>query len=124
MEIGRIPSIAPGTIATTVTSGKVQEVQTILPEYLTVPAAGRSESAGLTFREIPLQTPSLSEEELPREREVRETRNREVRREIEIDRDTSALVFRAIDISTGDVVSQYPEEARLRLSSYLNEILE
>jgi len=124
MEIGRIPAIAPGTLATPTNGSTVQAVQTILPEYQTVTQTGRSESAQLTFREVSAEETDAIREQLRLEREARELRNREVRREIEVDRDTSAPIFRAIDVTTGDVVRQYPEEARLRLSAYIQNILE
>lgn len=124
MEIGRIPTIAPGTIANTSGGNTVQAVQTILPQYQTVTRAGQSESIPLTFREVSTKENDTAREQLRAERDARDQRNDEVRKEIEIDRDTSALIFRAIDVTTGDVVRQYPEEARLKLSAYIETILE
>lgn len=130
MEIGRTPNIAPGPVADVTSSNKGQQA-TQLPEYQTVTPAARSESPQLTFREVPIRPSGQgtrdaqnapdqvdSTEEQAQESRL-ERREREVRREIEVDRDTSALVFRAIEVSTGDVVQQYPEEARLNLRAYI-----
>lgn len=40
---------------------------------------------------------------------------RELQSEFEIDPETNALVFKKLDIQTGDVVEQVPEEAILRM---------
>jgi len=51
---------------------------------------------------------------------VNEIREREIRREFEHDREIAALIFKSIDVSTGEIVKQYPEEARLNLRAYLS----
>lgn len=129
MEIGRTPIIAPSTVANTTNGNNVQAVQTILPQDQAVPQAGRSESIPLTFREVPLKDNNDTKEPLPAEQGTAEQQNSEtqrgveVRKEIEVDRETSALVFRAIDVTTGDVVRQYPGESRLKLSAYIDRLL-
>ncbi len=125
MEIGRIPNIAPGPSATVNNGTSVPTVQTILPESQTVTSSARTEGANLTFREIPVQQNLPQEnpaEEQRQERRQEEIRQREIRREFEVDRDTSALVFRAIDVESGDVLRQFPEESRLKLSAYLDTV--
>lgn len=136
MEIGRIPSIAPDTTATTQQNGSGARAQTVLPATQTVTSATGPDSPQLTFREVPVRQltrddtePASGEEiEQPAEEKALETRlerrDREVRREIEFDRDASAVVFRAVEVSTGDVVSQFPEEARLNLRAYLDTQVE
>ncbi|MBA4782996.1 MAG: flagellar protein FlaG [Rhizobiales bacterium] len=120
MEIGRIPIIAPGTVTGATSVNNVQAVQTILPEYQTVTQAGTSESARLILREIPVRQNEEPAKQAADAASRALVTDREVRREIEIDRDTTALVFRAVDVSTGEVVRQYPEESRLKLSAYLH----
>lgn len=119
MEIGRIPIIAPGTVTGVTSVNNVQAVQTILPEYQTVTQAGATESARLVLREIPVRQATEPAQQAADAAPRALVTDREVRREIEIDRDTTALVFRAVDVSTGEVVRQYPEESRLKLSAYL-----
>lgn len=119
MEIGRIPIIAPGTVTGVASVNNVQAVQTILPEYQTVTQAGTSESTRLVLREIPVRQATEPAQQASDAAPRALVTDREVRREIEIDRDTTALVFRAVDVSTGEVVRQYPEESRLKLSAYL-----
>lgn len=121
MEIGRIPATAPGTSATKVGGNTVRAVQTILPQHQTVTRSGHSESTPLTFREVTTKVTNSEIEKLLGEYSARENKNREVRKEIEIDRDTSALVFRAIDAATGDIECQHPEEARQKLSAYIEK---
>lgn len=128
MEIGRIPAIAPGAVANKASGNHVQAVQTILPQYQTVPQAGHSESIPLAFREVPLKKNNATKKPVSAEQDANEHQKNEnlkgieVRKEVEVDRETSALVFRAIDITTGDVVHQYPEESRLKLSAYIDKI--
>ncbi|MEP3525876.1 MAG: flagellar protein FlaG [Hyphomicrobiales bacterium] len=132
MEIGRIPAIAPGATTNESVGNNARAVQTILPQYQTVPQTGRSESIPLTFREVPLannannnaaKEPVRTTEDTAAQQQGETLRDREIRKEIEVDRETSALIFRAIDITTGDVVRQYPEESRLNLSAYIDKIL-
>ena len=81
--------------------------------------------SSLTFREVPVQQPQQDSQDLRGDTSIgsdaveNQNREREIRREFEVDRETSALVFRSIDVSTGEVVQQYPEEARLNLRAYL-----
>lgn len=124
MDIGRSPIIAPvPSIDTNVSSRGAQA--TVLPQFQTVQRAAGSDSASLTFREVKVRTPQKDNSGPQRETSVssnvveNQNREREIRREIEVDRETSALIFRSIDVSTGEVVQQYPEEARLNLRAYL-----
>lgn len=112
MDIGRSPIIAPGTVTGVISANNVHAEQTILPESQVVTQAASTERARLVLREIPVQQTA---DAASRTQFI----DRELRREIEIDRDTTALVFRAVDVSTGEVVRQYPEESRLKLSAYL-----
>ena len=45
---------------------------------------------------------------------------REVDREIELDDETKQLVFKKIDVQSGDVVQQVPEEAMLRMRALIH----
>ena len=124
MDIGRSPIIAPvPSIDTNVSSRGAQA--TVLPQFQTVQRAASSDSVSLTFREVPVQQAQEDSQESQSETSIgsdaveNENREREIRREFEVDRETSALIFRSIDVSTGEVVQQYPEEARLNLRAYL-----
>ncbi|MEP3234083.1 MAG: hypothetical protein ABJN04_13570 [Hyphomicrobiales bacterium] len=124
MDIGRIPIIAPVPSGdTNVTSRGTQA--TDLPQFQTVQRTASSDSVSLTFREVPAPQPNEAREE-PSFDQVEafdsvalQNREREIRREFERDRETAALIFKSIDVSTGEVVQQYPEEARLNLRAYL-----
>ena len=124
MDIGRSPIIAPvASVSTNVNSQGTQA--TLLPQFQTVQRTAGSDSVSLTFREVPVQQPQEDSQGSQREASVgsdaveNENREREIRREFEVDRETSALIFRSVDVSTGEVVQQYPEEARLNLRAYL-----
>jgi len=124
MEVGRTPIIAPVPAAdTNVSSGGSRATE--LPQFQSVQQAAGSESTTLTFREVAVREPENTSDEQAEETaeassEARNDRvERETRRDFEVDRETSALIFRSIDVSTGDVVQQYPEEARLNLRAYL-----
>ena len=124
MDIGRSPVIARvSSVGTNVNSQGTQA--TLLPQFQTVQRAAGSDSVSLTFREVPVRDSKSELEEQSQETsnasdEARsDRRETEIRREFEIDRETSALIFRSIDVSTGDVVQQYPEEARLNLRAYI-----
>ncbi len=45
------------------------------------------------------------------------------RREIVEDRDTNSMVYRVVDVATGEVASQTPSEARLKLRAYIDRIV-
>jgi len=125
MDIGRNPIIAPvSPVDTNVDSRGTQA--TLLPQFQTVQQAAGLDSVSLTFREITVREPqkdkSESQDNAPISSATNEnqSRAREIRREFEVDRETSALIFRSVDVSTGEVVQQYPEEARLNLRAYLS----
>lgn len=124
MDIGRNPIIAPVPAVDNKVVGRDAQA-TELPQFQTVQRAGQSESTTLTFREIIVRDKSGERAKQAEETEQAandarsELRARETRREFEVDRETSALIFRSIDVSTGEVVQQYPEEARLNLRAYL-----
>ena len=124
MDIGRSPIIAPVPIVGTNVNGRGTQA-TLLPQFQTVQRAGGSDSVSLTFREVQVQQPQAENKETQSSASAgsdaveNQNREREIRREFEVDRETSALVFRSVDVSTGEVVQQYPEEARLNLRAYL-----
>ena len=125
MDIGRSPIIAPvSSVGTNVDSRGTQA--TLLPQLRTVQRAAGSDSATLTFREVSVQQPRKDNNETQSDASAgssvveNQNREREIHREFERDRETSALVFKSIDVSTGEVVQQYPEEARLNLRAYLS----
>lgn len=124
MDIGRSPIVAPApTVDSNVTERSAQATE--LPQIQTVQQASSSDSVSLTFREVPVQQRQEQNDEPVGDDSISadaieiENREREIRREFEVDRETSALIFRSIDASTGEVVQQYPEEARLNLRAYL-----
>ncbi|GLK76586.1 hypothetical protein GCM10008171_18400 [Methylopila jiangsuensis] len=43
-------------------------------------------------------------------------------RRVEIDAETSSLIYRTVEIATGAVLSQTPDEARLRLRAYIDGV--
>ena len=124
MDIGRSPIIAPVASVGTNVNGRGTQA-TLLPQFQTVQRAAGSDSVSLTFREVPVQQPQAKNDESQDSASIgsdaveNQNREREVRREFEVDRETSALIFRSVDVSTGEVVQQYPEEARLNLRAYL-----
>ena len=124
MDIGRSPIVAPVSTVDVNVSGRSAQA-TELPQFQTVQQASSSDSVSLTFREVPVQQPQQESEEPQGDTSIgsdaveNQNREREIRREFEVDRETSALVFRSVDVSTGEVVQQYPEEARLNLRAYL-----
>lgn len=126
MDIGRSPIIAPVPTTDTKVVGRGAQA-TELPQFQTVQQATKSDSTTLTFREVVVRDKNSerskqAEETKQANDEARsEQRARETRRDFEVDRETSALIFRSIDVSTGEVVQQYPEEARLNLRVYLAE---
>lgn len=124
MDIGRSPIIAPAA-SVDVNVGSRGTQATILPQFRTVQRAAGLDSASLTFREVAVQQLKENDREAQTDASAgsdaveNQNREREIRREFEVDRETSALIFRSIDVSTGEVVQQYPEEARLNLRAYL-----
>jgi len=42
-----------------------------------------------------------------------------ISREVIIDKDSAAIVFRSVDKATNQVINQFPEESRLRARAYL-----
>ena len=123
MEIGRRPAIPSGTAAKS--GGKtVSATQTTLPQYQTVNLAAQSESVPLSFREVPSESDNEENEPPRKQRKQRNAYgqlNDEHLEEIQFDRNTSALIFRAIDAATGNIEDQYPEEARLKLNAYVEK---
>jgi len=45
-----------------------------------------------------------------------------ISREVIIDKDAAAIVFRSIDKATNQVINQFPEESRLRARAYLRSL--
>ena len=122
MDIGKIPIIPPVPSVDTNVTGRGAQA-TVLPQFQTVQRAARSDSAALSFREVAIQKLEKTQQaDKPKESNslADEIRKREIRREIEYSRESAALIFKSIDLSTGEVVQQYPEEARLNLREYLS----
>ena len=121
MNIGKIPIISP--VSSFDRDINYRDTQaTVLQQFQTVQQAAALDSATLNFREITIQKREETQQDEKREASnsvANENREREIRRELDRDRETSALVFKSIDVSTGEVVRQYPEEARLNLRAYL-----
>ncbi len=46
----------------------------------------------------------------------------DAQRSVSLDPDTGSLIYRMIDISSGDVRSQTPSDARLQLRAYINTV--
>ena len=121
MNIGKIPIISP--VSSFDRDINYRDTQaTVLQQFQSVQQAAALESAILNFREVTIQKREETQQDEKREASnsvANENREREIRRELDRDRETSALVFKSIDVSTGEVVRQYPEEARLNLRAYL-----
>ena len=121
MNIGKIPIISP--VSSFDRNINYRDTQaTVLQQFQTVQQAAALDSATLNFREVTIQKREETQQDEKREASnsvANENREREIRRELDRDRETSALVFKSIDVSTGEVVRQYPEEARLNLRAYL-----
>ena len=121
MNIGKIPIISP--VSSFDRDINYRDTQaTVLQQFQTVQQAAALDSATLNFREVTIQKREETQQDEKREASnsvANENREREIRRELDRDRETSALVFKSIDVSTGEVVRQYPEEARLNLRAYL-----
>ena len=122
MDIGKIPIIPPTPFVDTNIKDRENQA-TILQPNQTVQRAEELDSTSLAFREVTLQ--KLEETQQAEKLEAfdagaNDNPVRQIRREIERDRETSALIFKSIDVSTGVVVQQYPEEARLNLRAYLS----
>lgn len=118
MEIGRIPATRPSKKR----GDKVQEVDTTLPSDQTVTGADQSDSVPLEFQEIQVTSEENNAEAALSERVYHDQHTHERRKEIKNDRYTSALMFRAIDASTGESEGQYPEEARQNIRAYLDKM--
>jgi hypothetical protein len=91
----------------------------------TPPAALRSGPADVTQRVQPAPRAPRSEE---RPFSSGDGRNRTeqiaaTERRIERDDATGSLIFRLIDVDTGDVAAQTPSEARLRLRAYVDSVM-
>ncbi|MFD1333263.1 hypothetical protein ACFQ4O_14795 [Methylopila musalis] len=43
-------------------------------------------------------------------------------RRVELDAETNSLIYRTVEIATGAVLSQTPDEARLRLRAYIDGV--
>jgi uncharacterized FlaG/YvyC family protein len=63
------------------------------------------------------ETPSAVRNELG-------SQNPHLSRDIEIDRAAASIVFRVVDNRTGQVLRQYPDEARLRARAYYRQVEE
>ena len=121
MDIGKSPIIPPVSLVDSNVNDRETQA-TILQQSQTVQHAEELDSATLAFREITVQKLEETQQvEKPQEFSsiANENRERQIRHEFERDRETSALVFKSIDVSTGEVVNQYPQEARLNLRAYL-----
>lgn len=76
-------------------------VPTDLPASQSVTAANSSSTANLTPRYIPLN---------------------DVSHDVVIDSAAATVVYRVVDTATNQVVSQYPDEARLRARAYFRTL--
>lgn len=88
-----------------------QAVRTDLPGPAAVTEPQKGEGAELNTRRGDERAAS----ETAQSRRPEDTPEREVSREFELDPETQALVFKKIDVQSGDVVEQVPEEALLRM---------
>ena len=121
MDIGKSPIIPPVSFVDSNVNDRETQA-TVLQQSQTVQRAEELDSTTLAFREITIQKLEETQQvEKPQEfnSTANENRERQIRHEFERDRETSALVFKSIDVSTGEVVNQYPQEARLNLRAYL-----
>lgn len=116
MEIGSIRPAYAGPVAPTLKAPVANEQA--VPTELSGPAAvtDTRTSAGVADKEA-----KAGEDRARREADAggkddsAVIARRELERQVEIDPDTQALVFKKVDIQTGNVVEQVPEEAILRM---------
>jgi flagellar protein FlaG len=106
------------------------------PAAATIPAANRVEPTSNGTRAVATELPkSEAVRALPDATQVRVDVNRDrnrdqaareqllrdfIQKRNVVDPRTREVVYRAVDTRTGDVVRQFPDEARLKLREYLN----
>lgn len=121
MDAGYVKGpVAAVAIAPQRTTEKAEAVtRTELPAEQAVPQTGRTEQAQSLARN--------AESALPREAENKpdkQLRTRETKTKIDLDPETSSVVFKSIDAESGDIVQQFPAEAILKLRAYARESTE
>lgn len=87
------------------------QAPTILPAQSTVGAS--------TGSEHPTNNQPRSFAEL-----ITDNVRRQLQREVEINDSTDELVHKSVDPSTGEVISQFPTEAALKLRAYVDSIID
>jgi len=87
---------------------------TILPAQSTVGASTGSETATNNNNGQPRSFAEL----------ITENVRRQLQREVEINDATEELVYKSVDPSTGETVSQFPTEAALKLRAYVDSIID
>jgi flagellar protein FlaG len=119
MDIGGVkwaPAAASPPLATRLESvaGSAKPVATELPRDETVRAVRGADTARSDRRSFEAERQASRDELL---RNFIKTRN-------VVDPRSREIVTRQVDTRTGDVVNQYPDETRLKLREYLNQMRE
>ncbi|WP_181702307.1 flagellar protein FlaG [Chthonobacter albigriseus] len=117
MEIGSIRPVVTGSIAPTPRAPAPQD--TAVRTDLAGPSAVTDAQEGQSVED---KTPYAGEQRAETTETAKASREKklsasgsEVKRKVELDPQTEALVFKKLDVQTGDVVEQVPEEAILRM---------
>jgi hypothetical protein len=117
MDIGGIrvapaAAIIPAANRVEPTGSGARAVATELPRSEAVQAIGDASAVSIDLSK------ERAREQLDRERMLRSfIQNRNI-----IDPRSREVIFRTVDTRTGEVVRQFPDEARLKLREYLNSV--
>lgn len=118
MDIGSIKPAAAGLVAPTPRAPAASEtaVRTDLAGPAAVTDTPKSERGGYESRSSSDERANRTESvRASRDRQKASAESREVEREVEYDKKSEEFVFKKIDVQSGDVVQQVPEEAVLRM---------
>jgi flagellar protein FlaG len=121
MDIGSVRPVVTGVTAPVprAPAASEQTVRTEMPVRAVVSEAAKSDRQARTD-DAGVDSEPDAEKSRAAARRKQVPAEREVDREIELDTETKALVFRKIDVQSGDVVQQVPEEAMLRMRALIH----
>ncbi|WP_237152555.1 flagellar protein FlaG [Oryzibacter oryziterrae] len=119
MDIGNVRPVMTG-ITTPVPRAPAQSVQTVqtdLPARSAVTETGKSDSnnVGTSTSDESAQATISHQRHMKRARDSERTLDDRV----EMDSQTNRLVFQKVDVQSGDVVRQVPEESALRMHAMI-----
>ncbi|WP_181707487.1 flagellar protein FlaG [Chthonobacter rhizosphaerae] len=118
MEIGSVKPAVSGLVAPTPRAPAASEtaVRTDLAGPKAVTDTPKGERTGYETRSSNDERAARTEAaKSARDKIKSDAASREVEREVEYDRKSEEFVFKKIDVQSGDVVQQVPEEAVLRM---------